>query len=295
MEPAQSISPSVDALTVALSTSCPVHNDMQVPDSQLGPSLALDNVVCFQRRCVRTHQEVPAETKIKAIEQSGSEQQNRCGLAHADISIFNYAQASEKQLLVAVEASDERAFAELSGRSTNTIRKRVFRIVRNREDTEDVMQETLLKAYTHFREFRGTCRFSTWLTRIAINSALMVLRKRKRRSEVPLNREGKEEQTWEVWDFPDQSPNPEQACAQSQVLDFVSRAINRLPPAYRDAIVLHHLHESSLQECSDAVGISVGAAKSRLLRARLIVRSTLEKRHLFARDCPLLSSSKTAS
>jgi RNA polymerase sigma-70 factor (ECF subfamily) len=284
MEPAQSISHSVDAWAVFLGTSCPTHNDMQARDSQWGPSLVLDNVVRFQRQCVRADQEVPAESKIEAIGQSGSEEQNRCGLAHADISVFDYAQAAEEQLLVAVRAADERAFVELSGRSTNTLRNKVFRIVRNHEDTEDVMQEGLLKAYTHFRDFRGTCKFSTWLTRIAINSALLLLRKKRRRSEVNLNREGYEEQSWDVWEFPDPSPNPEQACAQSQELDFVSSTINRLPPDYRNVIGLHYLHESSLQECAAAFGITVGAAKSRLLRARFTVRSTLEERRLLRED-----------
>ena len=284
MKPAQSSNHSIDVWAAALSTNSRGRNDMQTQDFQMDPSLVLDDVVCFQRRCVRSQQQVPAETTINAIEQSESEQQNRCGLASADISILDYTQASEEQLLVAMRACDERAFMELSSRSTNTLRNGVFRIVRNREDTEDVMQETLLKAYTHFSDFRGTCRFSTWLTRIAINSALIVLRKKKRRSEIPLNRDGNQEQTWEEWEVPDPSPNPENAYSQSQVLDFFLRAINRLPPTYRSAMELRHLHERSFQECADAAGITIAAAKSRLLRARLVIRPALARKLLLRKD-----------
>ena len=199
-------------------------------------------------------------------------------------SIVDYKQASDEQLLAAARASDERAFVELSSRCQEPLRNKVIRIVQNREDTEDVMQETLLKAYTHLKDFRGTCRFSTWLTRIAINSALMALRKKRSRSEVPHNQVGGEEQKWEIWEFPDLSPNPEQVYRTQQVFESLSLAVSRLPPAQRSLFELRHVHEHSVQECADAVGITIAAAKTRLRRARLRISAILAKSSLCSTD-----------
>jgi|HubBroStandDraft_6_1064221.scaffolds.fasta_scaffold88336_4 RNA polymerase sigma-70 factor (ECF subfamily) len=135
----------------------------------------------------------------------------------------------------------------------------------------------------HLRDFRSTCRFSTWLTRIGINSALMVIRKKKSRSEVP-NQLGNEEQKWEVWECPDPSPNPEQAYRKRQVLESILVAVSRLPPSQRSVFDLCHGREHSVQACADVVGITVAAAKTRLLRARLTIRSALAERRVCATD-----------
>lgn len=201
-----------------------------------------------------------------------------------DISPFlEYREASDEKLLAAARSSDERAFAELSGRYRKSIQIAASRIVRHREDAEDVVQETLLKAYIHLNHFRGTCRFSSWLTSIAINSALMLLRKRRSRSEVSCDQRGNEDRTWEIWDFPDPSPNPEQTYEKSQTLDILSRAIVGLPPAYRSVLTQFHDHEQSMQQIADTVGITVAAAKSRLRRAQLAIRSVLEMSQLSRR------------
>ena len=187
----------------------------------------------------------------------------------------DYRQIPDEQLLEAARSSDRHAFGELTTRYANSILNRVFKIVRNRADAEDVVQETMIKAHTHFKDFRGTCRFSTWLTKIAINSALMLLRRRRTRSEVSFDPRGNEDRTWEIWDCPDSSPDPEQVYAKCQALDLLSRAITRLPPAYRSVMTQYHYQEQPLKDVADSLGITVASAKSRLLRARLTIRSAL--------------------
>jgi RNA polymerase sigma-70 factor (ECF subfamily) len=209
------------------------------------------------------------------------------------VQSFDYGQASDHELLDIARASDELAFEELSRRSQTSIRNRVFRIVRNREDTEDVMQETLIKAYTHLNDFRGSCCFSTWLTRIAINTALMLLRKKRSRSALSSCQLESEERTRGPWEFPDPSHDPEQIYTKCQVLDLLARAVEALPTSDRTTLELHHGRERSLRECADEVGITVAAAKSRLLRARLRLRSDLERKRILRGDLCTRSTSQS--
>ncbi|UWZ85207.1 RNA polymerase sigma factor [Occallatibacter riparius] len=191
--------------------------------------------------------------------------------------LSDYHLASDEDLLTAARSSDELAFAELCGRYRKSLYKVASRIVRHREDAEDVVQDTFFRAYLHLGYFRGTCRFSSWLTRIAINTALMLLRRRRSRPEVPCDQRGNEERKWEIREFPDPSPNPEQAYEERQTHDKLSRAVTRLPPAHRSVMIQHLAHEKSMQEIADTIGISVAATKSRLLRARLRIRSAMEE------------------
>ena len=278
MEQAQSANESM------LSNSCEEWNEMPLRHSHVELSSISSEVVLFRTRNDEYVPAVAGEPASRAIQASTKQKQTVGGMEPSCTSIVDYKQASDEELLAAARASDERAFSEMSGRSLQSIRNKVFRIVRNREDTEDVLQDALLKAYEHLVEFRGTSSFSTWFAKIAINSALMVLRRRRSRSEVPIDQRGCDENTWEPWEFPDPSPNPEQAYKKRQVLELVLRAINRLPPADRKVVEYHHRHDQSLQQCADAVGITVAAAKSRLLRARITIRSALEKKSVYATD-----------
>jgi RNA polymerase sigma-70 factor, ECF subfamily len=198
--------------------------------------------------------------------------------------IPEYSRASDDELLAAARSSDGRAFAELCRRHADSIQKRVFRMLRNREDTEDVLQEAIYKAFVHLQYFRGACAFSSWLTQIAINSALMLMRKRKSRSEISYGRQadhGWESQTCE---FPDRSPNLEQIYVKRQAIERMLVAVNRLSPPYRNLVEQFHFTEQSLQETAEKLGIKVSAAKSRLLRARLKIRSSLEKQRISFAD-----------
>jgi RNA polymerase sigma-70 factor (ECF subfamily) len=195
-----------------------------------------------------------------------------------DISTFlDYREASDEELLAAAKSSDECAFAELCGRYRKSLHNIASRIVRHREDAEDVVQDTLFKAYFHLDYFRGTSRFSSWLTRIAINTALMLLRRRRSRPEVPCDQRGIEDQKWEIREIPDPSPNPEQIYEGRQARDILSQSISRLPPAYYGVLMQFDGYEDSMERIADTFEITVAATKSRLRRARLSIRSTLEK------------------
>jgi RNA polymerase sigma-70 factor (ECF subfamily) len=183
-------------------------------------------------------------------------------------------------LLTAAKSSDGRAFEELSYRHVGSIRKRVYSIVRNPEDTDDVVQDSLLNAYSHLHKFRESCSFSTWITRIAINTALMLLRKRKSRPEVSLDQSAEADQPWSTWELPDTSPNTERAYAMEEALEIMSRAVKRLPPEYRSVLEQYHAQERSLRETADRLGITIASAKSRLFRARRTLRSRLERRQI---------------
>jgi RNA polymerase sigma-70 factor, ECF subfamily len=192
------------------------------------------------------------------------------------VSRIDYARASDEHLISAAKSFDERAFEELSSRYMGLIRKRVYNIVRNREDAEDVVQETLLKAYRHLSDFRASCSFSTWVTRIAINTALMLMRKRKARPEVSLVLSTETDQTERIFDISDLSPSTEQTYSRHETLGFMLREVSRLPAVYRSVLDQYHAQEKSMQDAADTLGISVASAKSRLFRARRTLRSRLE-------------------
>jgi RNA polymerase sigma-70 factor (ECF subfamily) len=189
---------------------------------------------------------------------------------------------SDDQLLQAARAGDGLAFEALSGRYCTLARQKIYGILHHREDTEDVMQDTLLKAFNHLNQFQGSSRFSTWFTRIAINSAIMLLRKRRIRAETSYDKVGDENSGWDVWDFPDPAPDPEHLYAKQQKHELLRGAVRRLPETLRHVVNHYHGQERSLQETAEALGISVPAAKSRLLRARITLRSSLkEKKSLY--------------
>ncbi len=189
-------------------------------------------------------------------------------------------QASEDYLLNEAMAGNDQAFVELFQRYSRPLERTIFSIVRNHQDTEDVVQETMLDAWRHLDGFRGNCRFYTWVTRIGINKSLMLLRKRKRRSEVLFFPIASEPDTIEVPECPDVSPNPEQLCARKQISEVVLQEVVRLPVGLRDIFEHHYRENRSLEESADALGLTIAAAKSRLLRARRALCSSLKKRRI---------------
>jgi len=252
----------------------------QYREHDVHPSFALERMVLSGKPHVEPSRNANGVDAICAVESTVTMRPKVVAADLVNNSLVDYRLASDEQLLAAARSLDGQAFVELSSRYADSVHTRVFRILRNREDTEDVVQEALVKAYTHLGEFRGSCAFSTWLTRIAINSALMVLRKRRSHSEVSLDQRGDEDQTWEVWEFPDPHPNAEQVYARRQTIDLLSRVVKRLPLRHRGILEQYHGREQSMQEAADTLGITVAAAKSRLLRARLTIRSTLVRKRI---------------
>lgn len=192
--------------------------------------------------------------------------------------IREYSIAYDDQLLVKAQSGDQQAFVELCRRHSPMVKKRIFSIVRNQEDAEDALQDTLLKAYRHLDAFRRNCKFSTWLTSIGTNTALMILRKRKTRKEGNTDVLNDGSGAWESTEFVDPSLNPERLHSRHQIILVVRRAVDKLRPTLRSMIEQHYGTECSLEESARALDISAGAAKSRLMRGRKTLRSYL-KRH----------------
>ena len=203
----------------------------------------------------------------------------RMGMAHRskDEPALCHKDALEAELLVAARAGDERAFVELISRCVAQVRSRIFRIVRNRQDAEDALQDSLFRAHVHLHQFRGASSFSSWLHRIAINSAVMVLRKRKVFAVISSDRNEDDPTSWDAFDVPDRSPNPEQVYSKRQSLECLSNAVEQLPSSLRGVIERVYDGECSVQETADAMGISIAATKSRLVRARHMLRLALEE------------------
>jgi RNA polymerase sigma factor (sigma-70 family) len=181
---------------------------------------------------------------------------------------------AEAFVVEAARSGSHSAFEELWARHSNTAFKLVYRIVGNRDDAEDILQDAWMKAFVHLKDFDGRSKFSTWLTRIAINSALMVLRKKRSRPETSLDWNGDGE-TWQQWEVPDNSLNIEDLYLKREAEFKLKEAIDRLRPPLRSVMEIQRLHYRSNKELADAAGISVAAVKSRLLRARAQLRSSL--------------------
>lgn len=184
------------------------------------------------------------------------------------------AREDEHLLVAAAKKGDLSAFEELVSRYERKIFRLALNITGNHEDAEDAMQDAFLKSYSHLKDFQGDSRFYTWLVRIAANEALMRLRKR-RPNQFSLDEPVQTEEDLMPRELQDWGPGPEQRFAQTEMRDILSRVIEELEPDYRIVFVLRDMEELSTEETAAAVGISVPAVKSRLLRARLKLREKL--------------------
>jgi len=168
------------------------------------------------------------------------------------------------------------AFNELLRRYERKIFRLTQNITQNREDAEDAMQEAFLKAFEHLGDFEGNSRFYTWLVRIAVNQALMKLR-RRRSNIVSLDEEidtGEDMMPREVEDW---GPSPMERYEQTELGEILSKVIGDLDPPFRIVFQLRDIEQLSTEETAEALGLSVPAVKSRLLRARLKLRQKLNQ------------------
>ncbi len=182
----------------------------------------------------------------------------------------------EPKLVAAAKAGDIAAFEELVGRYERKIFRLAQNITQNKEDAEDVMQESFLKAYEHLAEFQGNSRFYTWLVRITVNQALMKLRKR-RPNVVSLDEEIDTGEDLVPRDVVDWGPSPEERYGTTELGQILSTAISELDPAFRIVFQLRDIEELSTEETAEALDLSVPAVKSRLLRARLKLQQKLDR------------------
>jgi RNA polymerase sigma-70 factor, ECF subfamily len=200
------------------------------------------------------------------------------GGANATSSSLGRLIAQEDAALVAgAKTGDAHAFELLVQRHEGKIFSMAQRMTRNREDAEDVVQQSFQKAFIHLKKFEGESLFSTWLTRIAINEALMLLRRRRGTREVPIAESNTEDATELPLDIPDTGPNPEDSCLRREQERILSAAVNELTPRTRKAIELRELGELSTGETAQAMGLSVGAVKARVFHGRRKLRQTLKR------------------
>jgi len=183
----------------------------------------------------------------------------------------------DSELVVRAQAGDPDAFGRLVLQHKESISRVIFRITKNREDAEDVLQETFLKAYEHLDQFKGDSKFYTWIVRIAVNQALMKLRRRKTDKSVSLDEQidtGEDTIVREIaaWD-----EDPEEQFSREELATILDSAVDSLEPIYRSVFVLRDVEDLSTEETAEALDLSVPAVKSRLLRARLQMRERLTR------------------
>jgi len=183
----------------------------------------------------------------------------------------------EAALVARAREGDAAAYTELVSRYERKIFRLAKHITQNDEDAEDVLQETFLKAYGHLPDFQGQSKFYTWLVRIAVNESLMKLRKRKSDRTVPLDEPVDTGEDTVVREIAVWEENPEQKYSREELGQILDEAIQSLKPAFRTVFVLRDIEELSTEEPAEALGISIPAVKSRLLRARLQLREKLTR------------------
>jgi len=187
------------------------------------------------------------------------------------------ADAEELDLVARSRTGDATAFSSLMRRYDGKIFRLAMNITQNREDAEDVLQEAFLKAYQHLDQFQGNSKFYTWVVRIAVNQALMKLRKRKSDRAVSLDEQidtGEDTVVREIaaWD-----PDPEERYSRDELRTILNGAIDELSPIYRTVFTLRDVDGLSTEETAEVLDLSVPAVKSRLLRARLQLRDRLTR------------------
>src|ERR1700736_390542 len=176
---------------------------------------------------------------------------------------------SEEQLIAAAKSGRRASFGELCERHMKQVSYVTHRITRNREDAEDAAQECFLSAFVHLKDFDGRSQFATWLTRIAINAALMKLRKNRRAREVPIDEPNPSFERIAQREFRDDAPDPEESCSARERRRILKSAISGLRPRAKRVVELHQLQEHSVRETAQILGISTAAVKARMFHARV--------------------------
>lgn len=185
--------------------------------------------------------------------------------------------SDELALVRAAKKGDVSAFEELVRRYDRNVFRIANHITHNTEDAEDVVQEAFLKAYQNLGNFQEQSKFYTWLVRIAVNEALMKLRRRRTDKTVSIDQDIETEEDTIPREIADWAPNPEQQYSQEELRDILARTIQGLPAGFRTVFVLRDVEGLSTEETAEALELSVPAVKSRLLRARLQLRDRLTK------------------
>jgi RNA polymerase sigma factor (sigma-70 family) len=185
--------------------------------------------------------------------------------------------ASDVDLVFAAQSGDPMAFGELWKRYSRKMFATIVKITRNYEDAEDALQESFLKAYMHLRDFRGKSKFSSWMTSIAINSALMSLRKRRSRPTFSIDDSDSDHSAGYREPASGEQSAEELYIRQEQGRN-IGDAITRLHPPLRGVVEIHLAQGTGVDETAATAGISLSAAKSRLMRAKNEIRRSMRMR-----------------
>jgi RNA polymerase sigma factor (sigma-70 family) len=209
-------------------------------------------------------------------------------------AMYESRQPAETSLVEAAKAGQSTAFGALCERYTRQLQRIALRVTRNREDAEDAVQDALLRAFVHLRDFDGRSSFGTWLTRIAINSALMILRKKRTSLEVAMAGPDDSAADARAYEIADRTPNPEKHYALREEEGILKKAVRNLRPALREVVEIQQLQECSIGEAAKAMCISVAAAKGRMFHARAALRRSsllkLMRKRRPGRDFRVLSA-----
>ena len=181
----------------------------------------------------------------------------------------------EQELILAVQGGQRELFYELVRPCERRVYAAAFAILRNEQDAEDAAQEAMLKAFANIGQFRAEARFSTWLIQITVNEALM--RRRRERAVIMqgIDNHRDEDSEFAPRDFADWREIPSEALERKEVRQHLAKALSTLDQKYREVFVLRDMEHLNIQETAVALGISVASVKTRLLRARLMLRDLL--------------------
>lgn len=185
---------------------------------------------------------------------------------------------NDMRLVLAAQKGDPMAFTSLVRKHGPSLHLLALKLIRDPEDAREVVQESLLKAYLHISQFQGEARFSTWLGRIALNEALMRIRRKPPHEFASLDENiSSHDDHPLVSRIEDNAPSPEYTCQRAEVGGILAQAIRKLAPHYRNVFVLRHVQDYSTRETAEILGVSVTAVKTRLRRARVELRRRLHK------------------
>ena len=188
------------------------------------------------------------------------------------------ADTQEQILVKRIQNGEPDKFYELVKPYERRVYTAAFAILRNAADAEEVAQEAILKAFANLKQFRAESKFSTWLIQIAVNEARM--RRRKEHAEImePIGERQEEDGTYAPREFADWREIPSEALERSEVRELLLESLASLGSKYREVFVLRDIQHLSIEEVADALGISRASVKTRLLRARLMLRDLLAPR-----------------
>jgi RNA polymerase sigma-70 factor, ECF subfamily len=196
-------------------------------------------------------------------------------------SVYNAAK-KERRRVAASHAQQSPTFDELVAPHLQRTFRAAYRITRNREDAQDAVQDALLQAFVHLKDFDGRSSFGTWLMRIAINSALMILRKKRNSRTSSLESTNGTEEAKAFSEFKDDAPDAESRYLEDERATTLRDAITSLRPSLRRVVELGQLEERSIKEIAEMMGLSVAAAKARLFHARQALRKSRRLRAVFS-------------